>query len=245
MSSPGESSNVVGLLAALGAVAALGVLAERQRAKRTTPSEVALHQQALAAIEQARASIHAARRAAEALRDHSVELDIEAKLRSAFTEDLAPINAVAKSDQRKLFFVLEGPERLPDLKQAVEKLMRPNPGEVQIGADQSARATLRRAMDIDGGVWTAERAHTALESNGWRSDSERPLNVIGNLLAAMVRDNEIRRTSRGLYAPLHPTGSADESYPVGAGLVAKEPAPGVLLITGADTSSEVQKEVKS
>jgi hypothetical protein len=241
MSGPGESSSgAIGLLAVLGALAAAAVWADRQRA--AGPKEVALHQAALNAVEQARAQIHDARRAADALRQFSVDFDVQAKLASAFTEDLpSQVNPTAsKTDWRKLLFVVDSADRLPALKQTVDNLLA-RPGGAGASGDEpaSTRAALRQAIDTQGGTWTAERALAVLEGRGWHSDSERPLNVVGNLLAAMFRDNEIQRTGRGQYGPLHPPAGADTSYNLAPGLIAKEASPGVLVISGIEPVNEI------
>jgi hypothetical protein len=243
MSGPGDSTaGALGLLAAFGVLATAAVLVERQRAAQRAagPSEVALHQAALTAVEQARAQIHVARRAADALREFSVAFDVKAKLASAFTEDLPaqPEAAAGKPDRRKLFFVVDGAEKLPALKQAVDDLLPGSPTSQRADEPVSARVALRQAIDADGGIWTAERALAVLEETGWRSDSERPLNVVGNLLAAMVRDGEIKRTGRGMYTSLRPAPTTDLGYSVAPGLFAREAAPGVLIISGVESPDD-------
>jgi hypothetical protein len=147
--------------------------------------------------------------------------------------------AAVKADRRKMFFVIDSAERLPALKQAVDNLLPLTPGGSDRGEEPtSARVSLRQTIDADGGIWTAERALGVLEEHGWRSDSERPLNVVGNLLAAMVRDEEIKRTGRGMYTSLRPPTSVDAGYPVAPGLLAKEASPGVWVIESASDLPE-------
>jgi len=62
------------------------------------------------------------------------------------------------------------------------------------------RGMLLPAIDALGGTWNARRAAAHLVSQGWRTESERPLNVAGNVLARLARVGEIRRLGRGRYA---------------------------------------------
>jgi hypothetical protein len=232
----------------IGAIAFVGVLAlvaawtERQRAlaQRAAghPDEVLLHQTALAAVEQARTQIHVARRAAEALRQYSVSFDVQAKLASAFAEELPPQPKPSPGKAGKqMFFLVDSQEHLPALKEAVDQLVPASAGRGSAGEPPVARVALRHAMDADGGLWTASKALGVLESHGWRSDSERPLNVVGNLLAAMVRDGEIQRAGRGMYTSLRRPPSTAAEYEVAPGVFAREASTGVWIITGIDADA--------
>jgi len=247
VSGAGDSPAVpLGAIAVFGVLAAAVWAAERQKtvAQRSVgqPDEVALHQAALAAVEQARAQIHLARHYADALRQCSVDFDVQAKLAPAFTEDLPPQIKPAgrKNDRRRMFFMVDGQEHLPALKDAVDQLLPgPSGGRSEGNEPPPARSVLRQAIDSEGGLWTANKALALLEQHGWRSDSERPLNVVGNLLAAMARDNEIKRAGRGMYASLRQPTSLEAEQEVTPGVFAREASPGIWIITGLDAGSDV------
>jgi hypothetical protein len=99
---------------------------------------------------------------------------------------------------------------------------------------------LKHAIDQDGGLWTANRALAVLEEQGWRSDSDRPLNVVGNMLAVMARDGDIKRAGRGMYASARPPKPTDAEQEVAPGVFARQASPGVWIITGlADGPTEI------
>lgn len=235
MAGTGDSPSVpLGAIAALGILAAAAIWTERQKtaAERAAsqPDEVALHQCALAAVEQARAQIYLARRYAEQLRHCSVDFDVQAKLASAFDEELPPQAKPGKGSRRAMLFMVDGQERLPALKEAVEQFL-PTPLDNRVDSDEppSTRSILRHIIDAEGGIWSASKALAALQERGWHSDSDRPLNVVGNTLAVMARDGEITRAERGMYASTRPLVSPDTEQEV-----VKEASPGVWVITGLD-----------
>ncbi len=236
--SPAASFGALALLGAIG----VAVWMERQKTLRAagTPDEVALHKEALAAVDAARAQIHAARRAAETLSKHSVKFDVQAKLASAFTEKLPPEpKAVGSKDARpKTLFMVDGEERFPALKQVIDQLSGSKLGEDETGEPLSARSLLRQAIDAEGGLWSIEKALALLDQRGWTSDSDRPLNVVGNTLAAMARDDEIKRVGRGMYTSVVQPPSAQVEQEVTPGVFAREASPGVWVITGLSVGEE-------
>jgi hypothetical protein len=242
MSGSGDGPSVpLGALAALGVLAAV-VWAERQKtaSQRAAdiPDEVALHQSALTAVKQARAQILLARTHAEALRRCSVDFDVQAKLASAFTEDLPPqvVPQSGKSNQQRMLFMIDGQERLPALKDAVDQLL---PTSSEGDEPTTARTVLRQAIDSEGGLWTADKALALLDQRGWHSGSERRLNVVGNTLAVMARDGEIKRAGRGMYTSNRQPASSEAEHEVAPGVFAREASTGVWIITGLDASSEI------
>lgn len=234
----GESSPVpLGLLAVAGGLLVAAIMNERSKAatqaNARTTDEVSLHRAALAAVDQARAQIHLARHYADQLSRHDVTFDVKAKLASAFEGPL-PAPGETKpgaSGRQPLLFMVDSRDRLPALKEAVERYVSP---PVTAGADDepgSARAILRHAINTEGGLWSASRAYTLLKAHNWQSDSERPENVVGNLLAAMVRDGEINRAGRGMYTSTERVAAGGE-HEVAPGVLAREASPGVWVITG-------------
>jgi hypothetical protein len=240
----GEGSPVpLGLLAVAGGLLVAAFLNERSKAATQAAAgavdEVALHRAALAAVDQARAQIHLARRYADELKQHDVTFDVEAKLASVFAEPLpTPRPSTPSTPGRQpLLFMVDGHDRLPALKETVERYAAPSGA---VGADDepgSARAILRHAINTEGGLWSASRAYTLLTSHQWQSDSDRPENVVGNLLAAMVRDGEIKRAGRGMYTSTEPVAAGAE-HEVAPGVLAREAAPGVWVITGLGDNTD-------
>jgi hypothetical protein len=227
---------VAGLLA-LGAI-----LSEPAKARRAAPQpdEVALHRDALSAVEQARAQIHLARRYADQLREQAVDFDVRAKLEGAFAEDLPPAASAGVGKQRRqpMLFMIEGQERLPALKEAVDQYLPSAPATHTDEEPGSARSLLRQAIDTEGGLWNTSRARAVLNERGWRSESDRVLNVVGNTLAVMARDGEIKRAGRGTYTSLKPPPAATAEQEVAPGVLARQAAPGVWVITGLVDSGE-------
>ncbi len=246
----GEGSPVpLGLLAVAGGLLVAAILNERSKAATQanagTPDEVSLHRAALAAVDQARAQIHLARHYADELSRHDVNFDVQAKLASAFVEPLPPPSQAKPGghDRQPLLFMVDGRDRLPALKEAVEKYVA---SPVVPGAEDepgSARVILRHAINAEGGRWSASRAYALLKTHNWQSDSERPENVVGNLLAAMVRDGEIKRAGRGMYTSVEGVLAGVEQE-VAPGVFAREASPGVWVITGLvdDTDATVPSE---
>src|SRR5262245_35409097 len=67
-----------------------------------------------------------------------------------------------------------------------------------------ARSALLDAINAEGDIWTANKALALLESRGWRTESGRPVNLVGNLLGAMARDGDLVRAGRGECTSLQP-----------------------------------------
>jgi hypothetical protein len=226
----------LGLLAAAGGLLLLAAI-KNERAKAaaqggTRPTdEVALHQAALAAVEQARTQIHLARRYADQLSRHSVQFDVRAKLEPAFEEPVPSTPQLVRDarGRQPMLFMVDGYDRLPALKDAVEQYAPPHTARPE---DGSARAILRHAINAEGGLWSANSAYARLKKHGWRSDSERPENVVGNLLAAMARDGHVKRAGRGMYTSMEQRTGEPGEQEVAPGVFAREASPGVWIITG-------------
>ena len=247
----GESSPVpLGLLAVAGGFLVAAILNERSKGAVQTeagsPDEVSLHRAALAAVDQARAQIQLARHYADELSRHDVNFDVQAKVASAFVEPLRTPSRPKPGGRARqpLLFMVDGRDRLPALRETVERYVAPPvvPG----GQDEpgSARMILRQAINAEGGLWSASRAYALLKTHNWQSDSERPENVVGNLLAAMVRDGEIKRAGRGMYTSVEGV-SAGAEQEVAPGVFAREASPGVWVITGLVDYSDASPASRS
>jgi hypothetical protein len=233
------------LVAAAGALAVAAILNERSKAtaqtKTSPPDEVTLHRAALSAVQQARAQIHLARYYAEQLSRHAVDFDVKAKLDAAFVEPL-PSAGKAGSDievRQPLLFMVEDEQHLPALREALQRYVPAQAAARPEDGPGWARAVLRQAINTQGGLWSASRAHVLLTEHGWRSESERPVNVVGNLLAAMERDGEIERTGRGMYTSIGLAIAASTEQEVAPGVFASEASPGVWVITGLGEGLDV------
>ena len=249
MSDAGGSTNsgAAVALTILG-VAAVALWAERKtealRAEAlraaNVQEEVKLHAEALAAIKKAHEQILIARRAADRLRDFKVTFDVRARLETALTEDLdaATEDAAAETKPPQFLLMLEDRSEWPDLKERVDRLLRPASMTETTDEPVQARSALLDVINAEGGIWTASRALTHLESREWRTESARPLNVVGNLLGVMARDGEIARAGRrGEYTSLQPAASRSAQGDVAPGVVRVAPGAWIFDTAAADVTS--------
>lgn len=231
----GPANTGVVALAVLG-VAAAALWADRRAAALRTAGvreEVKLHDEAVAAIEKAREQIFIARRAAGRLRDYQVTFDVRARLESAFTDDLeAEVgDAVRGARPPEFLLMLQDRNQWPDLKERVDRLLQPNSTKGTSNEPVQARPALLDVINVEGGIWTANRALAFLESRGWRTESARPVNLVGNLLGAMARDGEIARAGRGEYTSLQPATPNPTRGEIAPGIM--QPAPGAWIFDTA------------
>ncbi len=236
MSDVGGPTNAgVVALAVLG-VAAAALWADRRSAALRAAGvreEVKLHDEAVAAIEKAHEQILKARRAADRLLDYQVTFDVRARLEPAFAEDLEAEAKDAAGDTKppEFLLMLQDRNQWPDLKKRVDRLLQPASTNEATNEPVQARSALLDVINAEGGIWTASRALALLESRGWRTESARPVNLVGNLLGALARDGEIARAGRGEYTSLQPATPNPAQGEIAPGIM--QPAPGAWIFDTA------------
>ncbi|GAA2523573.1 hypothetical protein [Winogradskya humida] len=242
MSDVGGPTNAGAVALAVLGVAAAALWADRRAAALRVAGvreEVKLHDEAVAAIENAHEQILKARRAADRLRDYQVTVDVRARLESAFTEELEAEVKEATGDTKppEFLLMLQDRSQWPDLKERVDRLLQPTSPNVATTEPVHARAALLDAINAESGIWTASRALALLESRGWRTESARPVNLVGNLLGVMAREGEIARAGRGEYKSLQPTVPSSAQEEIAPGIM--QPAPGAWIFDTATTSASL------
>ncbi|WTW95403.1 hypothetical protein OG216_19365 [Streptomycetaceae bacterium NBC_01309] len=63
----------------------------------------------------------------------------------------------------------------------------------------SSRLVVLSACSTGQGPWTARKVHSLLLERGWTSKSDRPENVVGNVLNKLTKDGTFKRIGRGVY----------------------------------------------